>query len=450
MVMSFRVSELTMLLSFAGRSRSGRKTELQMRALELIKLRSSPINAKVRELYRSIQQQTGAMGSMAPETSPPYMGASTRSSSSGSPSKSGSYSDIERAALQGRNPYITGTVPYSPGYTSKQTPGSTSSTSQPSYPVHPDVRLKKLPFFDSMAELLRPSSLVPSGSSRYHDTNFVFHLTPQQATDVASSRDARPGSKIDYLNQIQMRFCLLETSCEQDDNFPSNLTVKVNSKLVALPNPIPTNKPGVEPKRPPRPVNITSLCRLSPTVANQINVTWSSDMGGRGYVVAVYIVRRLASTDLLQRLRAKGVRPAEYTRGLIKDKLEDADMEIATTSLKVSLVCPLGKMRMQLPCRATTCSHLQCFDASLFLQMNERKPTWVCPVCDKSILYDQLAIDGYFSDILNSPLLPADVMEVQLNVDGTWTVLSVKKETTSKYFCFSNSTRCYLTIILII
>ena len=151
------------------------------------------------------------------------------------------------------------------------------------------------------------------------------------------------------------------------------------------------------------------------------------------YVTAVFIVRRLTSSDLLQRLRNKGVRPAEYTRGLIKDKLtEDADMEIATTSLKVSLVCPLGKMRMQLPCRATTCSHLQCFDASLFLQMNERKPTWVCPVCDKPILYDLLAIDGYFSDILNSSLLPADSMEVQLNVDGTWTNMAVKKETSSK------------------
>lgn len=149
-------------------------------------------------------------------------------------------------------------------------------------------------------------------------------------------------------------------------------------------------------------------------------------------MTAIYLVRRLTSSDLLQRLRNRGVRPADYTRGLIKDKLsEDADMEIATTSLKVSLVCPLGKMRMQLPCRATSCVHLQCFDASLFLQMNERKPTWVCPVCDKPILYENLAIDGYFSDILNSPILPAESMEVQLNVDGTWTILSSKKEQSS-------------------
>jgi hypothetical protein len=59
----------------------------------------------------------------------------------------------------------------------------------------------------------------------------------------------------------------------------------------------------------------------------------------------------------------------------VKEKLnEDADSEIATTMLRVSLICPLGKMRMSTPCRASTCMHLQCFDASLYLQMNERKP----------------------------------------------------------------------------
>lgn len=107
---------------------------------------------------------------------------------------------------------------------------------------------------------------------------------------------------------------------------------------------------------------------------------------------------------------------------------EDADSEIATTSLRVSLACPLGKMRMSTPCRASTCSHLQCFDASLFLQMNERKPTWSCPVCDKPALYDNLVIDGYFQDVLNSNKLLPDVNEIQLLQDGSWENLVLKKE----------------------
>lgn len=114
---------------------------------------------------------------------------------------------------------------------------------------------------------------------------------------------------------------------------------------------------------------------------------------------------------------------------LVKEKLnEDADSEIATTSLRVSLACPLGKMRMCTPCRASTCSHLQCFDASLFLQMNERKPTWNCPVCDNPALYDNLVIDGYFQEVLNSKKLLPDVNEIQLLQDGSWENLVLKKE----------------------
>lgn len=201
----------------------------------------------------------------------------------------------------------------------------------------------------------------------------------------------------------------------------------------------------MEPKRPPRPVNITAQVKLSPTVANHISVSWCTEYN-RGYAVACYLVRKLSSAQLLQRLKTKGVKAADYTRALsmrpgfyffvclvpnimlcifvslsVKEKLnEDADCEIATTMLKVSLICPLGKMRMTTPCRSvttdplikpascraltclsfslylssSTCSHLQCFDASLYLQMNERKPTWNCPVCDKPAVYNNLVIDG--------------------------------------------------------
>ena len=53
MVMSFRVSELQVLLGFAGRNKSGRKHELLQRALTLLqKGCSTPVQIKIRELYR--------------------------------------------------------------------------------------------------------------------------------------------------------------------------------------------------------------------------------------------------------------------------------------------------------------------------------------------------------------------------------------------------------------
>uniref|UniRef100_A0A3Q3W2P5 SP-RING-type domain-containing protein n=1 Tax=Mola mola TaxID=94237 RepID=A0A3Q3W2P5_MOLML len=112
--------------------------------------------------------------------------------------------------------------------------------------------------------------------------------------------------------------------------------------------------------------------------------------------------------------------------GPVKEKLTaDPDSEIATTSLRVSLMCPLGKMRLTVPCRAVTCSHLQCFDAALYLQMNEKKPTWICPVCDKKAAYESLIIDGLFLEILNDC---SDVDEIKFQEDGTWCPMRPKKE----------------------
>uniref|UniRef100_A0A4W5M4E1 Protein inhibitor of activated STAT, 2 n=1 Tax=Hucho hucho TaxID=62062 RepID=A0A4W5M4E1_9TELE len=163
---------------------------------------------------------------------------------------------------------------------------------------------------------------------------------------------------------------------------------------------LPPTKNGVEPKRPSRPINITSVVRLSTTVPNTIVVSWTSEVGRhllcfQSYSMAVYLVKQQSSAVLLQRLRSKGIRNPDHSRALIKEKLTaDPDSEIATTSLRVSLLCPLGKMRLMIPCRALTCSHLQCFDATLYIQMNEKKPTWVCPVCDKKAPYEHLIIDG--------------------------------------------------------
>ncbi|KAB0388749.1 hypothetical protein E2I00_011918 [Balaenoptera physalus] len=227
-------------------------------------------------------------------------------------------------------------------------------------------------------------------SQRFRETCFAFALTPQQVQQISSSMDIS-GTKCDFTVQVQLRFCLSETSCPQEDHFPPNLCVKGY---------LPPTKNGVEPKRPSRPINITSLVRLSTTVPNTIVVSWTAEIG----------------------------RPWHHLEGEweVKEKLTaDPDSEIATTSLRVSLLCPLGKMRLTIPCRALTCSHLQCFDATLYIQMNEKKPTWVCPVCDKKAPYEHLIIDGLFMEILK---YCTDCDEIQFKEDGSWAPMRSKKE----------------------
>ncbi|XP_048369687.1 E3 SUMO-protein ligase PIAS3 isoform X2 [Sphaerodactylus townsendi] len=420
MVMSFRVSELQVLLGFAGRNKSGRKHELLTKALQLLKSGCSPaVQMKIKELYRrrfprKILTPSDLSMLHLQTVQLPSATALTQGAMCHLPYNNGSVA----------SPVPAGMLPPVPMLGPKHEP-DVSHLSPPIHPVHPDVKMKRLPFYDVYDELIKPTTLASMNSQRFEEGQYSFVLTPQQVQQILTSRDMLPGAKCDYSVQVQLRFCLCETSCPQEDYFPPNLFVKVNGKLCPLPGYLPPTKNGAEPKRPSRPINITPLVRLSATVPNSIVVNWSSEFG-RTYSLSVYLVKQLTSVTLLQKLRAKGIRNPDHSRALIKEKLTaDIDSEIATTSLRVSLMCPLGKMRLTVPCRAYTCTHLQCFDGALYLQMNEKKPTWTCPVCDKKAPYEALIIDGLFVEILN---LVTDCDEIQFMEDGSWCPMKPKKE----------------------
>ncbi|XP_010790323.1 E3 SUMO-protein ligase PIAS4-like, partial [Notothenia coriiceps] len=141
------------------------------------------------------------------------------------------------------------------------------------------------------------------------------------------------------------------------------------------------------------------------------------------YSVAVYLVRVFTAADLFSQLKLCSVESAERCRERIQDKLRyDPESEIATTGLRVSLICPLVKMRLGVPSRVLTCAHLQCFDAVFFLQMNEKKPTWTCPVCDKPAPFELLTIDGLLAEILKET--SEDIEEIEYLTDGSWLPIS--------------------------
>ncbi|XP_041045240.1 E3 SUMO-protein ligase PIAS2 isoform X2 [Carcharodon carcharias] len=422
MVSSFRVSELQVLLGFAGRNKSGRKHELLVRALHLLKSGCSPaVQIKIKELYRRRFPRTiESLADLSAIKSSVFSLDNNLSTDSELTSGIAHSSASTSATPQTSSPLVSSVLLH------ETKPNIEMQEASPSiHPVHPDVQLKSIPFYDVLDVLIKPTSLVPSNIQRFQEKYFIFALTPQQVKEICISRDFLPGGRRDYIVQVQLRFCLAETSCPQEDNYPNNLCIKVNGKLYPLPGFTPPLKNGVEQKRPGRPLNITSQVRLSSAVPNQISVSWAPEMG-RNYSVSVFLVKQLTSAVLLQRLRNKGIRNSDHSRALIKEKLTaDPDSEIATTSLRVSLMCPLGKMRLIVPCRAVTCTHLQCFDAALYLQMNEKKPTWICPVCDKKASYDSLIIDGLFMEILNSC---TDVDEIKFQEDGSWCPMRPKKE----------------------
>lgn len=95
-----------------------------------------------------------------------------------------------------------------------------------------------------------------------------------------------------------------------------------------------------------------------------------------------------------------------------------SDEDIVTTSSVMSLKCPLSFTRIRTPCRGIGCNHNQCFDATSYLQLQEQAPTWTCPVCNKSVSWDNLVLDLYVQDILNSTA--KDTEQVTIEPNGQW------------------------------
>ncbi|XP_021563559.1 E3 SUMO-protein ligase PIAS4 [Carlito syrichta] len=390
MVMSFRVSDLQMLLGFVGRSKSGLKHELVTRALQLVQFDCSPeLFKKIKELYETRYAKKHAEpGPQPPRPLDPLAMHST----------------YERAGAVPRTPLPGPNIDY-PVLYGKYLNGLGRL---PAKTLKPEVRLVKLPFFNMLDELLKPTELVPQNSEKLQESPCIFALTPRQVELIRNSRELQPGVKA---VQVVLRICYSDTSCPQEDQYPPNIAVKVNHSYCSVPGYYPSNKPGVEPKRPCRPINLTHLMYLS-SATNRITVTWGNY--GKSYSVALYLVRQLTSSELLQRLKTIGVKHPELCKALeprvrgVVSVAESAGPVVTLSTavpgssqkrpksphVGVSLGRRLVKMRLSVPCRAETCAHLQCFDAVFYLQMNEKKPTWMCPACDKPAPYDQLIIDG--------------------------------------------------------
>lgn len=288
----------------------------------------------------------------------------------------------------------------------------------------PDCKIRELPFFPVKSTLLRPCNLTPKDSSQEaQQQNLAFYLTQEQANTVNNGRKVEANGMVVYKMHILLRFTKMAPDNVHDDDFPKNLCLKVNNKVCPLPNPkpVPANRPNMEAKRPPKPLIVTSLCKLNTkSCLNQISITWTPS--DTTYTVSIYLVEKLTPVDLLGSLKNRGMRDPEITKALIRSKLEDKEQdEIATTSCKVTMACPLGMARMNYPARASTCDHLQCFDADTYLRMNEKKPKWVCPVCNKPAYFENLFLDGFYIQLLQSTQFRAlSTNDIVLNQDASW------------------------------
>ncbi|KAF9515633.1 hypothetical protein BS47DRAFT_774015 [Hydnum rufescens UP504] len=218
--------------------------------------------------------------------------------------------------------------------------------------------------------------------------------------------------------------------------FPPVSEIKVNGRA------IPTNrgmkkKPGTTP-----PADVT---KFSVSGDNKIEMNYLNNItpfSPKKYFLLVNLVRVSTVEELVERLRSGKTKSAESIKNTLY-KSNTVDDDIVAGAQTMSLKCPLSYMRISTPCRSQACVHAQCFDATSWYSMMEQTTTYACPVCDKTLNFEELIMDGcvlhenelsilltyvalrsYFNEILK--LTPESVEDVTVEPDGEWHTLDGK------------------------
>lgn len=249
------------------------------------------------------------------------------------------------------------------------------------------------------------------------EESFHITLTPEQATIITSNRNIYLKTS-EYIFQIKIRIFVFEPgSTELTDFFPLGLQIRLNGHHCPLTPRQNSVRPGTIGRRIVSLIDVTRKIQLNPMTPNTFIVNWIPDVNI--YVMGIYLVEKLPIDMLLQKLYDKGIRSSGETKNCIINKFGNADPDFATTSYSCSVICSVGRERMQHSAKSTKCNHIQCFDALTFMKLNKNKLIWKCPICNEPFLFDELQIDSYFLEVISSPNLPETCTVIEVLADGT-------------------------------
>jgi len=221
-------------------------------------------------------------------------------------------------------------------------------------------------------------------------------------------------------------------------SWPRSLVFKINDKEVFKVDP-----PTLQKKRRDLPLEVSAMLR--PAEDNIIDLSWLFPRRDR-FLLVFALTLRLTPENLFDKVQS---RPQEMllaqssrVRALLAEDSKQNNDEVSCSSRRrLSLVCPISHMRIEVPARGKACRHVQCFDLSAYLISNQKMSVlakrWQCAVCNCTVKPSDLVVDRFNVEVLKSA--PCDVDVVTLDEHGRW---SVEKEFKDVEPCKSKLQRC--------
>ncbi|SMQ53175.1 unnamed protein product [Zymoseptoria tritici ST99CH_3D7] len=271
---------------------------------------------------------------------------------------------------------------------------------------------KSSPFYD-VIDTVMPRQELPDMPQNRHTVRAILALSPDHVKTLKDDPSMR-----------LMLFCGMSGNMSPyvsvDVAFPNQLEVKINGDDVKHNFKGLKNKPGTT-----KPTDITDKVRKAQGYQNQLSITYA--LTKNRFAVVVHMVKMVSVEVLVERLRSGKV-GGIISKQRVIDEMNRAskDDDISATSVRMSLKDPTSTLRIKLPIRSSVCTHNQCFDGEMFLQLQEQAPQWQCVVCNKSVTFESLCVDKYFEDILQRT--PTSIEKVDIEPNGEWKVIKEEED----------------------
>ncbi|KAK4115157.1 hypothetical protein N656DRAFT_766425 [Canariomyces notabilis] len=425
-----------------GIPKTGNKSDLQRRIITHINNCATDRDwERLSEIRKSIHSQTSIFiaPSLSPQQPPPPSQPPSQLQSSRP--HSGPLPDpaFYQAGRQGTPPnyamppytsssYVPPAAPRSHAQPGPSYPGSSNGSAARPRPnavlMSPGILFKPSPFYEQRYQVGDIRTLEGPVMTAHRNAERITLKTQDHAALQLCLTDT---------SMRVMVFCAAGNTGPQDIAFPYQCELKVNGGEIKANLRGVKNKPGST-----RPVDITDSLRLKPTsYSNNVELTYaltqkvsSAPLNVKAptekFYLTVIVCKTVPVETLVSQIQKK-IRKESVVAEITK-KANDPD--VVATSQNLSLKCPITYMRLKVPCRGLGCNHIQCFDATSYLQLQEQGPQWICPICNKPAPYDQLAIDEYARDILSQT--SESVEQVTIETDGKWVVPGRERDVTPK------------------
>lgn len=142
----------------------------------------------------------------------------------------------------------------------------------------------------------------------------------------------------------------------------------------------------------------------------------------KSFAFAIYYGQKVPHEVLVEQIKARPHIDLKQTKSMAMKAAagDEGDDVVVSSDAIYSLKDSIMMTRISVPIRSRACTHIETFDALTFIMLQDQAETWKCPVCNRTITWESLAVDDFFAEILSKA--GPEVESVAIKADGTWSV----------------------------